>query len=230
MRLRVVFSKDGAARYISHLDLCRTLERAFRRAHIPVSYSQGFNPKPRFSVASALMLGARASAEVMDVHLDGCMRPEDFVAKLRSALVPGIRIEKARVLEPAARDCAAAVAAAYYVIEFSGHIQDAGALVRAFVEAPSVMVQKQSKGKTRAVDARSVVLRLEALSKDQVGVLLDLSGPSLRPSEVAAALLRLPQGKDDDAGAATRVDSVICRQELFARRNGDLVPLFLASI
>ncbi|MDP2857235.1 MAG: TIGR03936 family radical SAM-associated protein [Bacillota bacterium] len=230
MRLRVVFSKDGAARYISHLDLCRTLERAFRRASIPVSYSQGFNPKPRFSVASALMLGARASAEIMDVRLDEDMRPEDFVSKLRSALAPGIQVEKARVLEAAAHDCAAMVAAAYYVIEFSGLIRDACAMVQAFLEIPSVMVQKQSKGKTRAVDARSVVLRIEALSQDQVGVLLDLSGPSLRPSEVAAALIRLSQGTGDDAIAASQVDSAICRQELFARRNGDLVPLFLASI
>jgi len=228
MRVRVLFAKEGEARYISHLDLCRTFERAFRRGRIPVSYSQGFNPRPRFSLASALMLGAASSGEVMDVHLDSKMDPGDFVDALGSALVPGIRVERARALEPAARDCAAAVAAARYVITFSGITGDVRLMVQRFLQAPSVIVQKQSKGRTRSTDARAVVLEIEAVSGNQVEVLLDLSGPSLKPSEVALALLGLPQGDTGKDGPAIG-DFQVCRRELLARQDGVPIPLFLAS-
>lgn len=56
-RLRFAYAKGEALRYISHLDLARTWERAFRRAGLPVAYSQGFNPKPRFQIAAALPWG-----------------------------------------------------------------------------------------------------------------------------------------------------------------------------
>ncbi len=228
MRVRVLFAKEGEARYISHLDLCRTFERAFRRGRIPVSYSQGFNPKPRFSLASALMLGAESSGEVMDVHLDRQMALREFAEALGSALVPGIRVERARTLEPAAKDCAASVAAARYIITFCGPDEDARLIAQRFLQAASVMVRKQSKGRIRSVNARTVVLETEAISASQVAVLLDLSGPSLKPSEVAIAMLGLLDGGAADDRPATG-DFRICRKELLARQAGILVPLFLAS-
>ena len=53
-RIRVTFGKGQQLKYISHLDLARTWERVFRRARLPVAYSQGFNPRPRFQLAAAL--------------------------------------------------------------------------------------------------------------------------------------------------------------------------------
>ncbi len=57
MRARITFSKQGALRYTGHLDLHRLWERAMRRADLPLSYSQGFHPQPKISLASALPLG-----------------------------------------------------------------------------------------------------------------------------------------------------------------------------
>ncbi len=53
-RLRLTFAKGEAVKYISHLDLARTWERVFRRVGLPLAYSQGYNPRPRFQIAAAL--------------------------------------------------------------------------------------------------------------------------------------------------------------------------------
>jgi radical SAM-linked protein len=68
-RVRITFTKEGATRYISHLDLARAVERALNRAGLPVAYSQGFNRRPRLSLAAALPLGYTSEAEMADVWL-----------------------------------------------------------------------------------------------------------------------------------------------------------------
>ena len=79
-RLRVTFSQTGALRYVGHLDMVRTWERGLRRAGIPLAYSGGFHPGPRFYFASGLPLGATGSAEIIDVLLTETLTPEAFLA------------------------------------------------------------------------------------------------------------------------------------------------------
>ena len=68
-RMRMTFTKEGTARYISHLDLARAVERALNRAGLPIAYTQGFNRRPRLSLAAALPLGYTSQAEIADVVL-----------------------------------------------------------------------------------------------------------------------------------------------------------------
>jgi radical SAM-linked protein len=68
-RLRLVFAKDGPARFIGHLDLARTLERMLNRAQIPLAYTQGYNPRPRMQLATALPLGFTSECEIADIWL-----------------------------------------------------------------------------------------------------------------------------------------------------------------
>ncbi len=95
MKIRAKFTKKEDLRYISHLDLMRVFQRAFRRANIPVKYSEGFNPHPQFSLATALALGISSDGEYMDVELDTCIEPEEFKQKLNTILPNGIKILKA---------------------------------------------------------------------------------------------------------------------------------------
>ena len=67
MRLRITFEKTDAMRFTGHLDLHRTLERTIRRAKLPLAYSQGFNPKPKFNLAAALPLGFTGEGELGDI-------------------------------------------------------------------------------------------------------------------------------------------------------------------
>ncbi len=91
-RLRFRFSKGGPARYISHLDLARTLERALNRARLPVAYTQGFNRRPRLQFAAALPLGFTSEAELGDVWLLESVEPAAAHAKMMGRMAPGIVI------------------------------------------------------------------------------------------------------------------------------------------
>ena len=66
---RMKFSKGEEVKYISHLDLQRTFQRALRRADIQIAYSQGFNPHPKLSFAMALAVGMTSEGEYVDVEL-----------------------------------------------------------------------------------------------------------------------------------------------------------------
>ena len=91
-RVRVHYAKGEPLRYISHLDLTRTWERIFRRAGLPVAYSQGFNPRPRFQIAAALPVGVTGRGELLDVWLTEAMAAEEIIVRLRPSLPAGLEV------------------------------------------------------------------------------------------------------------------------------------------
>ena len=75
-RMRLRFGKAGAMRYLSHLELITVFTRAVSRGGVPVLFSQGFHPHPRFSFATATSVGVESTAEYMDMFVaDGHARP-----------------------------------------------------------------------------------------------------------------------------------------------------------
>ena len=69
--LRALFEKTGNAAYISHLDLMRLFQRAFKRAGLPLTHTQGFNPRPSVSIALPMSLGVESHCELLDFSLEG---------------------------------------------------------------------------------------------------------------------------------------------------------------
>ncbi|GAB4153840.1 MAG: hypothetical protein Fur0021_19920 [Candidatus Promineifilaceae bacterium] len=92
-RLRIQFSKIGQTRYIGHLDLARTLERAFNRAALPISYTQGFNKRPRMQLAAALPLGFTSECELVDIWLQEAVDPAAAQTQIAARMAPGIVIQ-----------------------------------------------------------------------------------------------------------------------------------------
>lgn len=97
--LRVKFTKESYLKYISHLDLMRLFNRAFRRANIPIKYSEGFNPQPRFSIAHPLSLGIESIGEYMDIELEDKIPVEVFIENMNQVLPKGIRIIKGKYVD-----------------------------------------------------------------------------------------------------------------------------------
>ena len=91
-RLRIRFSRGEEIKYISHLDIMRLWERALRRARIPLAYSEGFNPRPRISLAAPLSVGVTSEAELMDIFLSKMVSPHWFTAAVNQQLSHGIQI------------------------------------------------------------------------------------------------------------------------------------------
>lgn len=115
-RIRLKFGKHGPARYISHLDLARALERALNRSRLPVAYTQGYNPRPRVQFASALPLGFTSDCELADVWLEEKVAPQQAHDQLATVMPPGLplfRVWEAPLDAPAMQ--AAIVEAVYQV-------------------------------------------------------------------------------------------------------------------
>lgn len=90
--IRAVFEKKDSAVYISHLDLNRCMQRAFRRSKLPVWYTEGFNPHVYVMFALALSLGFESRCEIMDFTLTEDIPYEQIKNSLNSVLPDGIRI------------------------------------------------------------------------------------------------------------------------------------------
>ena len=92
---RALFEKKGNAVWISHLDLMRLFQRAFKRAGLPLTHTQGYNPRPSVSIALPLSVGVESECELLDFDLDGMTVPVDEIcSKLNGALVEGVRVRQ----------------------------------------------------------------------------------------------------------------------------------------
>jgi radical SAM-linked protein len=90
-RYRLEYAKNGTARFLSHRELMTSLQRALRRASFPLSYSKGYNPRPKLSFGPPLGVGVAGLREYMDLELTEGINVEDHLNCLNCQLLPGIR-------------------------------------------------------------------------------------------------------------------------------------------
>ncbi|MHB0884991.1 MAG: TIGR03936 family radical SAM-associated protein [Bacillota bacterium] len=171
MRIRAEFTKGDGARYVSHLDLIRTWERAMRRAGLPVAMSQGFNPHPKMAPASSLPVGQTSRSEVIEVTLTEPVDAAEFARRVNAAMPEGLRVTRAKEVSDEAASPASVVSGATYEARpGEGSAADGGAdtgsvaeAVRRFLAAGEVVVTRKSDKGERRVDLRPLVhgLRFE---------------------------------------------------------------------
>lgn len=155
MRMIAEFEKMGRMSWFSHLDLQNTMQRALRRAQLPVAYSQGFNPHVLTSFATALSVGCQSRGELMEVEMAGEISPEEFAEKLNACLPDGLKVRRCAPVPDSAPALMAKVAEAGY--DITAPNADLTQAVEAFLKAEEVMVEKRSKTKTRLVNIRPMV-------------------------------------------------------------------------
>ena len=201
-RMRVRYAKRGPLRFTSHRDFARALERAVRRAGVPIAYSQGFTPHPRISYASAAPTGAASEAEYLELGLSAAMDPADLLRALDGALSPGLDVLDAVVVPAGAGPLADRLEASRWRIELPGVEPAALAqAVGAFEAQPEVRVERLTKQGRRSLDARAAVVRLSVTEREP-GTPSEVSGvpcaildcvvrqvtPSVRPDDVLSGL------------------------------------------
>lgn len=186
MRLRVQFVKNDLMRFTGHLDLHRAWERIFRRASLPLAYSQGFSPHPRINLASALPLGLTSEAEMVDVWLEEEL-PLDQVAKaLQRAIPPGIQIAEIQSVSDRLPSLQSSLKSSEFVVTFLEDQPQLGAQVKRLQEADSLPRTRRNK----PYDLRPLIQALEVLpaGADRLPrlrmVLSAQEGATGRPEEV----------------------------------------------
>ena len=188
----VSFGRGGPARYISHLDTIRVVQRTFARADIEFALTQGMRPKPRLSLPLALPTGAAALDELAVVEVAGETQEAALgmhLVALRAAVADGFTIE--RLVMAGERPRPQAVAAAYQC-RLRAPCADVCGALEWFVDAPSVSVVRASPKGRKAVELKEHVCELSASPRDADTMLAFTLryGPSgsARVDEVVTAL------------------------------------------
>ena len=89
MKIRIRFCKDGAMKFIGHLDVMRYFQKVFRRANVDIQYSQGFSPHQLISFASPLGVGLTSTGEYMDIFVHSTEDSKTMIQRINAEMVEG---------------------------------------------------------------------------------------------------------------------------------------------
>ncbi len=179
--VRIVFEKRGRAKYISHLDLTRTMTRVVRRAAIPLWYTEGFNRHPYLTFAAPLSLGFEGVRETMDLRLEEDMDYGALVERLNAAMPEGLRaVSAAEAIRKPGE-----LAAASYELAFDCPEERLVALLG----RPEILVEKKTKKKTvKTIDIRPAFANASVTSQGE-GAVMHVTLPCSSAETVNPGLL-----------------------------------------
>lgn len=196
--VRLRFTKRGKVRFISHRDVARAFERAFRIEALPLAFTQGFSPRPKVSFGLALSVGYESEAEYLDVELAHDLDVDALPATLSAALPEGIDVTGAVALAdraPALQESVTAVEYDVAVERDDGTVptaDDVRRTVDAALAAETLAATRRRKGRDVVEDVRPLVRAVDVVGPHEYGVRLHLElatqPSSIRPVEVVAAL------------------------------------------
>ncbi len=189
---RLLFTKTGEAVWMSHLDLMRLMQRAFKRAGLPLTHTQGYNPRPSVSIALPLSVGVESLCELLDFDQEGENIPCDHITdRLNAALVPGIRVLQTydngrKIKDLALLDCA-------ITLEYdTGVPEGACDALQALFSRESLLVEKKGKNGPTQQDIIPMIRSLAATQEEAntVRILAKVccQNPSLNPMQLVAAI------------------------------------------
>ena len=174
-KVRLRYAKRGRLRFSSTRDFQRALERALRRAQVPIAFSAGFHPHPRISYANAASTGTASEAEYVELALTRSVDPATLAAALDAALPPGLDIVAAAEATPGA--LADRLQASDWAIAVRGmDASELGAAIETFLAAERIEVSRMFKTGLRTFDARAAVDAYSLLLTERattMGVILD---------------------------------------------------------
>jgi len=159
------YRKGEEVKWLSHLDLKRTLERAMRRAELPLALTEGHNPHPKVSLGPPLSVGATGEAEVFAVHLSAPMRPETVKERLNAQLPPGLQVLEAWVVPGYRRkETFGDLDIAEYRVTMGdgADIEALRARIAHLMASRELTVQRRREHGVRPVDLRPLIVSLEA--------------------------------------------------------------------
>lgn len=163
-KIRICFSKTGCSKYVSHLDLMKTLQRTFRRGGIDISYSQGFNPHPIMSIAHPLPLGVEGLCEYMDISVDSKPDYEELKIKMNNALPQDIRVHFVTDAERPLNELVRAEYSADIVLK--NEISDVNTKINDFLSRNEIVVEKKTKRGLSDTDIKPMIFDVKIQKVD----------------------------------------------------------------
>lgn len=191
---RLLFEKTGNAIWISHLDLMRLFQRAFKRAGLALKHTQGFNPRPSVSIALPLSVGVESRCELLDFELEGERVPSsEILQRLNPMLVEGVRVLE--VYDDAAKIKHLALLNCQVVLEYDAGIPE-GAVeeLNALFRQEQIIVEKKGKSGIVEQDIIPMIRHLSVNPLDcntlELDAVICCQNPTLNPMQLVAAVTK----------------------------------------
>ena len=232
MRYLIKFSKGAGIKFISHLDLMRTIQRIIRRSGVPIEYSKGFNPHMALSLAQPLSVGVYSDGEYMDIVLTEEMKVADLLARLNEAAPPTIRFFEAtpiEIVENVKRvpQAMALLDAGRYIIKLKlVNEENVEEKMASLLNENAWETLKKSKKGEKMADIKPLVKELKYWVKDGELVINALIATGSRENLSADLLAKFITSKIENVNTESFVN--IKREEMYVLKNNKYVPLFKA--
>jgi radical SAM-linked protein len=222
--VRLRFTKRGKVRFVSHRDVARALERAFRIEQLPLAFTQGFSPRPKVSFGLALSVGHESDAEYLDLELANECQVEAFPARLTDALPDGIAVTAATPLMARAPALQEAVSSVEYELVLADmeldRLSDTIERARASTEMP---VETTRKGTKITHDVRPSIIRIGVTDDGSIDLEVATKPRGARPAEVIDALRTLAGASMPDA------EDRVLRTNQWIERDGERLDPVVAD-
>ena len=200
---RLLFEKKGDAVWISHLDLMRVFQRAFRRAGFLLKHTGGFNQHAYVSLALPLSVGTESCCEIMDFELEEPFAAEELQTRLNAALPAGIRVLE--VYESTCKLKELTHLHTRVMLEYdNGASEETEAALRELFDRAELPVEKKTKRGMAVVDLKPMIayLKVERVSRQELclDAVVCAQNPSLNPAQLVTAIeVHAPEHKPDFA-------------------------------
>jgi len=188
--IRMEFAKGAPLKFLSHLDLMRTFQRIFRRAALPLAYSQGFNPHPKIAFSPALPVGAASQCEYLDVELDAQMSGDEILTRMNRQLPEGLEIKKIKEVSQPADALNAIINRAEYTVYFQTKLSEAevAQYLEELLKREEIIIEKRSKKGIKKKNIRPGIYKLNC-QQETAGMCIDMvvqtgSDGNVRPEQI----------------------------------------------
>ena len=199
---RLLFQKTGSAVWISHLDLMRLFQRAFKRAGLPLTHTQGFNPRPSVSIALPLSVGVESTCELLDFDLQDCdVSNDEIKARLNNALVAGVSVLEVYDNGRKIRDLA--LLRCRIELEYDAEVPSGAAgAISALFHKSEVIVPKKTKNGIQDQNIAAMIQEFTVTAESEnllaIDTLICCQNPTLNPAQIPLAIeTYIPEFKPD---------------------------------
>lgn len=230
MRYLIKFTKGDDIKFISHLDLMRTIQRVIRRSGIKIEYSKGFNPHMALGIAQPLSVGVSSEGDYLDIYLEEDMKEIDVKNILNKNTVNGIEfleVSKSPVIENVKRlpQAMALIDAASYTMKIKyDNTENLLENLDNLFKQNEITVLKKSKKGEKMVDIKPMIKDIKYWVKDNeliVNTLISCGSRENLSADLLATLI-----KDNTKNYKENTFTYIKRTEMYAYKGKKLVPLY----
>jgi len=211
LRYRARYHKLGRMRFLSHLELARTMIRGFRRAGISFSHTEGFHPMPRLAFASALAVGVESTGEYLDFETTEPVAVAALAARISAFLPSGLGVDEVVPVETGVPSLGDVVNAARYSVRLGGTPPErplSDDLAERLSIAPRRMVTRERKGRQEELDVLPSIFQIAVTPEGEIEMVLRIGeAKAARPDDVIRGLY----GPDVSPARIVRKELLILR-------------------